>query len=357
MKILIMLLAVFFCFGYMTGSDWRQYEPHYEFISSPSSDLDFILFEPGYVAYSYIFGIIGIGFWPFFIFTKVLLFQLIVRSMKQMSFGTSQLFSLFFFLFYFGLFLFIDNPMRNLIAVVISLFAYKPLIERNFKSYLLIILMAMSFHASAALLLIFYWFYPIKISNRNLIILYVVLTLIFTKVYQVLILYFGDLFAFMPFIGRKMNYYFIEGEEFEKVPSWFSLGTMFQLLIFSVILIMRKDIEKIKYGHLIFWGTISYLFLYRLGLLVDLLYRLQLYFSILYSVCIGSILWMIKKRSLKQVFFCFLASYLFLVLIQTVTSSEKYIPYSNYLDYIFQRDLSFDKRSQYNINNSPYVKK
>ena len=76
------LLCLFYCFGYMTGSDWRTYEDWY-------NCLDFNKFyfgyrnEPGYYLYMMLFKKIGVTFWAYFIFTKSLIFIIVYRKIKS----------------------------------------------------------------------------------------------------------------------------------------------------------------------------------------------------------------------------------------------------------------------------------
>lgn len=351
----LLLSALFFCFGYMTGSDWRAYEAYYDYLASPDF-YEIALLEPGYKLYSWLFEHIGFSFWPYFILTKLVLFYIVVRYVRKIAPERLFIFSMTFFFFYFGLFLFIDNPMRNFIAVGISLFSYKYLLSREIGKYVMVVLLATCFHFSAVLLLFVYFLYPIRMKNRTIIISYIVFNLIFVLAFEKIIINISEFFAFIPKVEEKMISYFIDGDELAG-NTLFSVGFLFQLIMFALLLLKRGSIESANYGKLIFWGSIAYLFLYRIGLIVEILYRFQLYFSILYSIGICLLFHVIRGYKQKLLYFCFIASFLFLILIQTITSSEKYIPYTNYIQYIFDHELSFEERSQYNFIHSPYANK
>ncbi len=350
---LLFALAVIMCFGYMTGSDWRSYERYYGWLASPNP-FEGLILEPGYILYSLAFERMGFSFWPFFIITKLLLFYLLVRTIKKYS-AENLLLVISFFFFFFGLFLFIDNPMRNLMAVCITLFSYKYLVERRFFFFLLIILLATCFHLSALLLLLVYPFYPIKMGSRKLLFLYFLFNVLFILTYRFLLLKFIGLFSFIPLVELKMNSYFIEGNELVD-NSIVSFGFIVQVLFFLLIIWKREKLEAIKYGKLIFWGTVCYLFLYRVGLVIDIFYRFQLYFSVLYSVGICSIVSFLIIKSNKLIYCSFLGFFLMFVTYKTITSSYKYIPYTNYIPYLFENELPFDYRAQYNFMYSPYLK-
>lgn len=352
-KILMVINAIFFCCGYMTGSDWRQYETYYNWLNY-SGIMGMIFIEPGYVIYSYLFQIIGSPFWPFFIITKLITFYIIIHTLSKYSIGNYRL-SVVFFLVIFGIFLFIDNPMRNLIGMTISVFSYKYLIERKFLKYMSIILFATMFHMSAILMLLLYPLYPIKTSNKKLIIYYILFNIFFLIFFRFIILHVISLFSFIPLIERRMTVYFLEGDQLTN-SSFLSLGFVFQISVFVLLLWKRKMIESIKYGKLFFYGSICFLFLYRIGSIVDIFYRLQLYYSILYAIGVGFIFSTFKIKSNKIIYNLCLSLYLSLVLYTTITSDYKYIPYTNYIEYINKEEMSFEERSQYNFTNSPYNK-
>lgn len=76
------VLALFLCFGYMCGSDWRTYELFY-------NDIDFNhLFdnnhtEPGYYIYMLSWKVLGVSFWPYFIITKLFIFVIISYAIHK----------------------------------------------------------------------------------------------------------------------------------------------------------------------------------------------------------------------------------------------------------------------------------
>lgn len=70
---LLVFLAVFLCFGYFCGSDWRNYELWYYRV-----DLERLFYnyfaEPGYYIYMLVFRFFDIDFWHFTIFTNAVVF-------------------------------------------------------------------------------------------------------------------------------------------------------------------------------------------------------------------------------------------------------------------------------------------
>lgn len=351
-RILIIILAVFFCMGYMTGSDWRNYETYYSWIDD--GGVTQLLIEPGYIYLSIISHSLGITFWPFFITLKFLSFFCLLHFLRKYS-CKNHFLVITFFLFVFGLYLFIDNPMRNLLAISISFFAYQYMEEKRWMKFLGVVLLATLFHSSAILLLFLFPFYPIKWNNVVLFGLFIVFNVVIVITYEFLILKVIAAFSFIPIIEAKVVHYFIEGSGLEN-NRLISLGFLVQFIFFILVLYKRKQIENMPYGKLIFWGTICYIFLYRMAAIVSIFYRLQLYMSIFYAVGVCYVFSSLIKKSNKVVYGTFLACYLFYMTYSLVTSSYKYVPYTNYISYMFSSELPFDYRSDYNRRNSPYEK-
>ena len=116
-----------------TGSDWRQYEPMYNEIDFHNLFYNYFA-EPGYYIYMLIFKFMHFSFWNFFILTKVIIFFLCARIINEYV-PEFRFLVWMFFLPWFGFYLFIDNPMRNLIAVAIFLYASRYIINRSFLKY------------------------------------------------------------------------------------------------------------------------------------------------------------------------------------------------------------------------------
>ena len=350
---MILLLALFFCFGYMTGSDWRSYETYYSWLNEGISGFLMVM-EPGYHFLAWIFYKLGVPFWPFFIILKLFTFYLLIGFIQKYS-GNNRFFAITFFLFIFGLYLFIDNPMRNVVAICISYYSYKFLEEKRWSRFFLFILLAVMFHISAILLLLICPFYPIKTSNMKLFLLFLLFNIFIIISYEFLILKIVGAFSFIPIIEAKVLHYFIDGSGLEN-NRLLSLGFIIQFIFFLLVLYKRRQIESLPNGSLIFWGTVCYIFLYRVAAIVPIFYRLQLYMSIFYTVGVSHVLVLLVKKSNKFAYATFLTCYLFYMTYALITSSYKYIPYTNYISYMFSPELPFSERAEYNHINSPYEK-
>lgn len=76
----VVLLCLFLCFGYMTGTDWRVYEDIYTHINFNNLFYNYFQ-EPGYYIYMLPFRFFNIDFFVFFIFTKVLCYISIINKL------------------------------------------------------------------------------------------------------------------------------------------------------------------------------------------------------------------------------------------------------------------------------------
>ena len=84
--LLFFFLGGFLCLGYMTGSDWRQYEVRYESLTQEGIPV----IEFGWYFYQYVFKFIGIKFWHFFIFTKIICFAISINFLRKYSMLSTQ---------------------------------------------------------------------------------------------------------------------------------------------------------------------------------------------------------------------------------------------------------------------------
>lgn len=340
-------LLLFLCFGYMTGSDWRSYEKWYEWGSVT------ILLggykEPGYHIYSMFFKFLGVSFWPYFIFTKSVLFIILFGFVKRLYPNNIYLFWMYF-LPWFGYFLFIDNPARNAIAVGIFLLSFKYLVNRSLAIYLLFTLAAFSFHASSIIMIPLYFLANRGIKSKSLIIIFLVVNIIFSSqnLLRIIITLF---FSNIPFIDGMISRAFAK----DISGSLVSFGLILHIFLFLLLLSYRSSIMKnLQYGKQIFNLAIFYPILFRMGLTMQPLARFQLFLAIFFVIAIISIVYFLNKEKKKYYIF-------FLLIISFIACknvlSNKYVPYTNYLSYILLNEYpSYDYRSSFNLDNSPYDK-
>ena len=353
--ITFIILGVFLCMGYMTGSDWRGYEIEYNEVLSKNIWEGNT--EYGFLIYMYIFKYLGFDFWHFFIVTKWILFLIIFKFIdKNISDNKYFTYAIFFALY--GIFLFIDNPMRNLIGAVIYLFSFKYIVEENFFKYLITCLLASLFHLSFLLFIPIFFLLNKKIKSKTYVIGFIF--------FNIILFFFSDqiingvklLEIFNISYSIKLDQQisgYIMSDNIKDAP--FSFGMLSRYIIFIILIMYRNLIESYsKNGRLIFNSSIFLIFLTRLVLIWPITLRLSIPFSVFYTLSLSIII----LKSKKEITF-FLYSFLLLIstgtIYTTITSSIKYIPYSNYIEYLFVYKPDYNYRSNYNFDKSPYKNK
>ncbi len=344
------VIASIICCGYMTGSDWRMYELFYNHKIIYDKEILYGLLNN-------FFSSIGVSFWFFFILLKIVLLFVFFFVYKRL--GVPLLFCMMMFVVSPGLYLFVDNPMRNLIAYAIFAYSVKYIVSRDFAKYVFCTIIAFGFHHTALVMLPIYFLYNVNMRNRTLIILFILINVLFAS--QKIVLDIVEfLSSLLPSVGNRMIFY-IEGfrnsnqfaGDFESKV--FSLGLLVRIFGFVVLLFYKERIiDEFKYGRLVFLLSILYLLLFRIGLSFALFIRITLFFEIFYICAIGYILVLLSNRN-KIVVNAVICLYLFLCTYKITTKDFRYIPYTNYISYTLKgKHPSYKERSKYNFEHSPY---
>jgi len=347
--IILILLCLFVCFGYMTGSDWRAYELRYEDYKNGLPEKYFN--DIGYVIYSFLFYKLGVDFWIFLIFTKCVCFFISIYYLRIYTKGKYQLGLLLFYCLY-ALFFYIDNPLRNLISGTIFLVSYKYIYERKQIKFLICVLFAALFHLSAILVLPVYYIYIIKFSKKRMYIVIASIFLfsfIFNKIFYDLA---RVLSLYSSIVDEKTSFYLSESP----IASIFSLGMALRL--FLVILIIEKQKQLIRYLRFgDFFVKISFIFVCytMIGYAIPIMGRMQLFLFLPFIACCSVLPFTFSIRG-KYKIYLLSFSIAFFTMITSITASYRYIPYSNYLSYLFKDKPNYQERSIYNFMNSPYNK-
>lgn len=344
------LIGIFLCTGYMTGSDWRSYEQWFYDRDIWSNYYK----EPGLILLMEVFKALGIGFWPMWILIKAVCYYFTISSFYYFSKGHYS-WGFFFFIGYFALFYYIDNPMRNLIAATIFFKFAIPNIERkNLILYIVAVVVSCFFHLSSLLVFPFYF-----VSRRKIIPVKRAI-LIFTFLIGLILLFgnspildsinsfFGDVDLYQ---NRLMRYVT------EKVSYGLSLGLLFQVILFFVALLRNKQyLFKNENVPLIINLSFLYVIFLLLGSLITILFRISMFLFVPYLICLC--IWLKNEKIKDYVIVTKMVVFVFLLYIyyHSITRDYRYLPYSSYLEYVFKKKPSFEYRSSYNFINSPYNK-
>jgi hypothetical protein len=146
------------------------------------------------------------------------------------------------------------------------------------------------------------------------------------------------------------NYTGIDGAMGGKV---ISLGLVMHTINFILIMLYRKYLSSIKNGILLFNFAVLFLFAFRLALTIPVLGRINLYFGVFYIISIIS-LTAVFRKNFMPVYAMYILLLSIIMCVHTVRMDYRYIPYTNYLEYIFKPKPDREYRDEYNKKNSPY---
>lgn len=333
------ITGIFLCTTYFNGSDWKAYELMYNVATI--KDISSFYAEKGFYIWMLLFKLFNFDFWTFFIITKLLVFYIFYLNMKDIE---NPYLCLNFFYFQMGLFLLIDCPLRNLIAIAITLIAINFLTKNKKIKFIFLILLASTFHNSA-ILFIFLIFYKklYKFSKKQLWIGIVILFLILSNRDL-----FNKILFSLPMFKERIEIYI--NSEYGK-GRLFSFGIL-KKLFFLTLMLLNKD--KTKGGKDLYIFFSLYILLYRIAMNFSILGRTAFYLQLFYILGINRVL-QVKRRSIRciiiSIIFIFEISYIYKVIVPVY----KYIPYTSYLSYIYKKKPLFKYRSEYNYYE--YIKR
>ena len=343
-------LMIFLCAGYMCGTDWRSYEFAYN--HSSLSTVNQEIFEIGYSYLQAICHTLGINFWIFHIALKSIVFFSLcyfVKVFKQNLF-------LFWFLFLpdMGFYLFIDCPFRNLLAAGGFFLAINLFLKRKFIIFFFITILLAQVHSSAYFLIIIYLFSNLRAKNRYIILFFILSNILAYRLDLITDYILFPLLGIDGYLGERVRTYFIQDEVWN---SSVNLGTIYRIICFIIVLYNRKQIESSSvYGRYIFNLAILFFMIYPFGMSMKMIQRFLFYTMPFFIVSIEIIFHDIKLLSMslhKRLLFMIFFFWGMLVVYKNVTHDYRYIPYTNYFEYIGGHP-SYSYRSSYNIQNSPY---
>lgn len=332
----------------MTGSDWRNYEPLY--YQSDFKNISNERFEIGYGILQCICNYLSIDFWHFHILIKAIVFILLTKLSSHVKVNILLFWALF--APEMGLYLFIDCPFRNLIAFGISCLSIQALLEQRSKRFIIVASIAVLFHYSALILFLLYFWVKFPLKNRYYIIIFILANIIAYKIDFLLENIFSHIFEASDFLKDRLLVYALD-ENF--LASKINIGSIYRTIFFVLFIYYRPHIENLKYGKLLFGISMLFFILYPFAISLKIFNRFTIYLLPIYLMTVIKILPSMDK-SIRYIIFCILAGWSLLKTYTTITADYRYIPYSNYLQYLMQEKPTYTYRSTYNFQNSPYGK-
>ena len=341
----------FYCCVYMNGADWPEYEMIYneltwENLFQIASDRKF---EIGFCFLMLLFKAIGFGFFPFLIIAKS--FSLIVISnffkSYAINYGRGYSSNVFFLLliFYLGscMYLYVETIIRFSLALAIVVFAYKYLLNKRFFLFLFWLLIAITFHKSAILLLPIYFINNITFSNKWLVIIFGCIITLLSP--QILLTGIEQVGKFIP----QIYYVYLRGYLEVAVITGtdiLSIGNIIHMFFLCLCLIYRKQfISQTNYGEKLFAYMIIYFLLYFVTVYAGSIGRISLYLRPFFIIVFASVLFF--NRYYKPIMVGFVILYLTLGMRNVIIEKKSFLPYTNYITSVLSgENLSFDERTQ-----------
>lgn len=334
--IVVFLGAFVFCGGYMTGSDWRNYEVLYT--NANWSLLSTYEHEKGFYFYVCIMKTIGFGFFPFLILTKFTVFVIITKFIYKYADNFYIAFAMFLMIR--GMTIFVDNPFRYMIALGICTYAIDAAIQKKVGKFIVLCSIAFFFHISSLIIGTTIFFRHIRINKFILIILYCLLFFLINPNNSV---YFIG--RFYPDIALLLGRYYNNAELV--TFSLFSIGRIVYLLFFLIIIINREVLVAKRYGEELYSIAILFFFINIFSYALPTLHRLAMYYDPVFAIALSIVL--VNTIKYKKILRCFVFMYLFMSFYSNMYVSYTYIPYSNYFIHCaLGKEYDFDYRSNFN---------
>lgn len=347
----LFLLMLFLCFGYMTGSDWRVYEEEYY------GEFSVRLVEPGYMLLSNLFNRAGVNFWVFHILFKCLFFIVLMgflrTYMNKQTDGMvphNQFFcGLMLWVASFGFYMLIDCPFRNVISCMIMIPAFNCLFRKRYVLYYVLVLLAISFHYSAIVMLLLPVINVDNLSTKTLLVIYFAVLAAMAIGGTELVLSMVSR-ALPPILQDRILYY----EEEYGLTSVFSVGLIPRLIcLWGLLKYRAKIVEQYAYGNKVVSFCYFYLIISLIYYVFPVLFRSALFLAPFYIIGIVYALDSMKRTLKIPVMVAW-----FVVAMGVTFSTVRspfYVPYTNILYHYVTGDMhDYGYRDNYNLRVSPY---
>lgn len=325
---------------WQTGTDWNPYLLHFKTFSffavpnHPSNNL----FEFGYILLVWIVKLITNQYSIFLLIHAIIYYLLIFKSFQRYSpyFYSSLM------LFY-SLSIGIMGSNRQLIALAICLYALRYIIEKKTINFFLLIFLAINFHFTAILFIIYYFI------NREIklvpLISIIVVAFIIGK-YQLPVLTFSYVGNLIGGIAAQKAVIYLSGAKDALSEFKLSIIGLFKRLIFlSIFYYNRKRIsEELSYYNIMLNGYIVgivFYFLFATSLLI-MVSRGSIFFNVMEPLLISSQLCLFKRKGNRVIIIAVLLVFSLLFFFQSITGyPELFLPYKGiFINTNFHRIMS-----------------
>lgn len=337
---------LFFIAGlrYETGVDWPEYykmmdhaNPLFTFAKDIASGYYSHDIDKGYVLLSSIVKTFGGGIQTIYFIVS---FFTLITLIKNLQYYTPNI-ALGILLYYSTIFFLLDmSGMRQCISLSFFIISLKYIAQRNFLKFFVVILIGASFHWSAYFTIPFYFLLTRTYSNRSAIIF---------MAFQLFIFFFkvrwlrSVLQLALPLLpnGKFFQKIFIYTNAVATAtPREMNLTTYINIFyivsIFAILIVNRKRISTVVNNFNVFFNLFLFNSFFYLctSELLDISYRMQIYFSISIIFILSALPYIFKERISKAfvticvIFYCVSYSKSYIFHNETTIA---YYPYQNYM--------------------------
>lgn len=340
-RLFVLWLYVFLCFGYMTGSDWRNYEQQFDYMQT-IQDLGWVT-EWGFSFIFLMLKKVFVDFWLVIGLLKCLYLYTLIRVVKLITPYWLSVVSLFITG---GLgFMLIDNPLRFMTALILVNIAMELCLKNKRVAAFLLAFLSFIIHNASAFFVVLIWFMlkaeKIAKWNKSLVVmLFLAITVVSSNAQIIealrsMMVYAAGLFG----TYKSYSSYAVEDNS-----GFFTIGNLASIILFFVVIFSRDLIVKRNENGLFVYGmTIVYCLLNKLFILIPTGFRLTIPFAVFYFVYM---VYLIRSKSLLK---WALILYIVFSYPLSLWNTYKYIPYSNSIPYIVMGHKDYETRYRHNI--------
>lgn len=331
------LVALVLCFGYMTGSDWTWYE--YIYNEASLTNLASYRDEPAFYFLMLLFKQLGFGYFGFSILMKLIHFFVVAWLLKKLS--HNYYFALFVYIAHYGLFMFVDNPLRYMIAMNFAYLALGYMFEGKKTLPFLLSIISILFHYTMIVFIPIMIFLRMK-WNFKFILIIAISSLLLNgiAIAKVLSLFPASLEFYLGYVLKIDQYNTI-----------LTLGTIANILQIIFLLVYRLEVEDKKKSF--FLNTLyAYMILFNLSLVIPVFFRFMIMLAPVYCAFLSYLAYSIlslNSSAIRKVIAAYIIFFAIYATVDTVTSKYAYLPYTNYLINNLTGDVyEYGYRSTYN---------
>ncbi|QEZ70104.1 EpsG family protein [Paraclostridium bifermentans] len=310
----IMFLSMWIVAGirYNVGTDYTLYSNYFKNINSIT--LENSVMEIGYMWLNKVTNFFCDSNQIIFIVTSFITIYLVFKTILKYS--KRYELSLYLFItmyFYYSSF----NITRQYIAIAITFYAIKYIINSNFKKYIISVIVASLFHNSALIMIPFYFILKMNINKKLVLNLTILSIISFASIGKIINIVFTILPRYQKYVGSS----FLSQES-----SWMHLIVIIALIVIVLPIKNRLIIEDKKnniYINAIIFAAIFQL----LGLKTVLFSRMVMYLYIYAIILVPNILSILNLKLRPIIYLGIIVIYYANCAVLLKTGNSEVLPY------------------------------